>query len=105
RMGKTKTSLDGLSVTPANHATAALYAYTPWVLTGQGGNWLVWNVTKKFVHHVETELQPPGDFVGSPCAAEDADACAFADGDDEGFCHAFTDDDGLTAGFCSLDCA
>jgi hypothetical protein len=105
RQGKSKTSLDGLTVTPTNHATAALYAYTPWVLQGQGGNWLVWNVTKKYVQYIETELAPPGDFIGSPCEATDADACAFADGDDEGFCHAFTADEGFTAGFCSLDCA
>jgi hypothetical protein len=105
RMGKSKKTLDGLTVTPTNHATAALYAYTPWVLTGQGGNWLVWNVTKKFVHHIETELEPPGDFVGSPCAADDAEACGFTDGADEGFCHEFTAEDGLVAGFCALDCA
>ncbi|MGE0789791.1 MAG: hypothetical protein AB7S26_29225 [Sandaracinaceae bacterium] len=49
RAGVRKSSLDPLSVTPANHATAALYAYTPWVLQGSGGNWLVWNVTNRFV--------------------------------------------------------
>ena len=32
-------------------ATAALYAYTPWVLVGRGGTWLVWNVTKKYANH------------------------------------------------------
>jgi hypothetical protein len=105
RQGKAKATLDPLTVTPANHATAALYAYTPWVLTGKGGNWLVWNVTKKFVHHIETELEPPGDFIGSPCADTDAEACMFTDGDDDGFCHAFTASDGFAAGFCSLDCA
>ena len=105
RLGKGKKTLDGLTVTPANHATAALYAYTPWVLQGQGGNWLVWNVTKKFVHHIETELEPPGDFIGSPCDDGDADACGFADGGDEGFCHAFAASEGFAAGFCSLDCA
>lgn len=49
--GVSKRTLDPLTVTPANHATASLYAYTPWVLVGRGGNWLVWNVTRKYVNH------------------------------------------------------
>jgi hypothetical protein len=53
RKGKTGRTLDPKSVTPANHATASLYAYTPWVLQGRGGTWLVWNVTKKYVRHAE----------------------------------------------------
>jgi hypothetical protein len=44
-------TLDPITVTPTNHATASLYAYTPWVLVGRGGNWLVWNVTRKYVNH------------------------------------------------------
>ena len=48
----TRTS-DSLMVTPRNDATAALYAYTPWVLQGTGGNWLVWNVTRKFLKHFD----------------------------------------------------
>lgn len=50
----TRRTLDPKSVTPKNHATASLYAYTPWVLVGRGGNWLVWNVTRKYVRHAET---------------------------------------------------
>lgn len=50
---KPKKTLDPKTVTPANHATASLYAYTPWVLVGRGGNWLVWNVTRKYVRHAE----------------------------------------------------
>ena len=49
RKGHAKRTSDPLTVTPKSHATAALYAYTPWVLQGQGGNWLVWNVTRKFL--------------------------------------------------------
>ncbi len=49
--GVAKRTLDPLTVTPTNHATASLYAYTPWVLVGRGGNWLVWNVTRKYVNH------------------------------------------------------
>jgi len=47
RKGHTSRTLDPTNVTPATNATAALYAYTPWVLPYRGGNWLVWNVTRK----------------------------------------------------------
>lgn len=53
RKGVSRKTLDPKTVTPANHATASLYAYTPWVLVGRGGNWLVWNVTRKYVRHAE----------------------------------------------------
>lgn len=53
KRGVAKTTLDPRRVTPANHATASLYAYTPWVLVGSGGNWLAWNVTRKYVRHAE----------------------------------------------------
>jgi hypothetical protein len=53
RKGRTKRTLDPKSVTPGNHATASLYAYTPWVLVGRGGTWLAWNVTRKYVRHAE----------------------------------------------------
>jgi hypothetical protein len=49
RVGVTMTSSDHYQVTPTDNATAALYAYTPWVLVGSGGNWLVWNVTRRFL--------------------------------------------------------
>jgi hypothetical protein len=38
---------------PANHATASFYAYTACVLLGRGGNWLVWNVTRKSVRDAQ----------------------------------------------------
>ncbi len=53
RKGKTGTTLDRKRVTPQSHATATLYAYTPWVLVGTGGTWLAWNVTRKYVRHAE----------------------------------------------------
>lgn len=61
RRGVARRTLDPRTVTPVNHATASLYAYTPWVLTGRGGNWLVWNVTRKYVRHAEDE-----GFIGAP---------------------------------------
>jgi hypothetical protein len=51
--GRAKRTLDPLSVTPKNHATATMYAYTPWVLVGRGGNWLVWNVQRKYFRHAD----------------------------------------------------
>ena len=37
KVGETKKSLDDVSITPANAATAALYTYTPWVGETGGG--------------------------------------------------------------------
>ncbi len=51
RKGHSERTRDPLTVRPQNHATASLYSYTPWVLVQQGGNWLVWNVTRKFEQH------------------------------------------------------
>jgi hypothetical protein len=53
RVGHSERTLDPLTVTPQNHATASLYSYTPWVLQGSGGNWLVWNITRKFEQHAK----------------------------------------------------
>lgn len=47
--GRTRISEDGFAVTPATHATAAHYAYTPWVLPRQGGNWLAWRVARDYI--------------------------------------------------------
>jgi hypothetical protein len=53
RKGVARSTLDPRRVVPANHATASLYAYTPWVLVGRGGNWLAWNVTRKYVRDAQ----------------------------------------------------
>ncbi len=47
-VGRTAVTVDGVSVTPGNEATAALYQYMPWVLEGSGGNWLFWNLWQKY---------------------------------------------------------
>jgi hypothetical protein len=52
--GHARETLDGVTVVPADDSTAALYAYTPWVLVDQGGNWLVWNVTRRFLAAFDT---------------------------------------------------
>jgi hypothetical protein len=59
RVGRTGKSLDGYFVRPGNHATAAFYGYTPWVLPNHGGNWLVWNVTRKFALHFAQLAETP----------------------------------------------
>jgi hypothetical protein len=53
RRGHTTRTFDPRSVTPATHATAAMYAYTPWVLQGTGGTWLAWNITRKYMLFAE----------------------------------------------------
>jgi hypothetical protein len=67
RKGRARRTLDPISVTPRNHATASLYAYTPWVLEGRGGNWLVWNITRRYLKHFitlgildQSDLEPGG---------------------------------------------
>lgn len=52
-LGVAKRTLDPLTVVPRSNATASFYAYTPWVLPGTGGTWLVWNVTRKYFKHLD----------------------------------------------------
>jgi hypothetical protein len=53
RTGHASASLDHVSVTPRSDATAAIYAYTPWVLPNRGGAWLTWNVTRRYLKHFD----------------------------------------------------
>lgn len=117
RKGKARNTLDPLTVTPQTHATATLYAYTPWVLEGQGGNWLVWNITRRYANALDLQLTPgprPG-FVGSPCT-EDLESlpmdeqaryatCEFSAQGEGGFCFPFTTPSDDALGVCSLMCA
>ncbi len=80
RLGKQRKTLDGRYITPRSHATAALYAYTPWVLPKRGGNWLVWNITKKFKRH----LGLVESFVGGGC--DGTQECVFMEGTQPAFC-------------------
>ena len=52
KKGLPKQTLDTIEVIPESHATAALYAYTPWVLQGQGGTWLAWHIVERFDRHI-----------------------------------------------------
>ena len=61
--GQPRLTLDGVTVTPADPATAALYQYTPIVaLKKAGGNWLFWNLWQKYALAI-------GYFGGSPFPA------------------------------------
>lgn len=70
KVGTAKRTLDGVWVTPRSRATAALYTYTPWVLVGRGGNWLFWNVYRKYARHV-LEGRPNYHWVGGTCDSLD----------------------------------
>lgn len=105
RQGKAKKTLDPLTVTPANHATASLYGYTPWVLPNRGGNWLVWNITRIHSRHFQQlgvmQAPPESPWVGTICET-DGD-CSFSYQGQSGFC--FLDATGQEEkGFCSLPC-
>jgi hypothetical protein len=91
-VGHSKQALDGKIVTPANRATAALYTYTPWVLTGIGGNWLVWNVYRRYSSHI-LKQHPNHHWIGGECAGPQE--CAYDDAECLG------DIDG---GMCSMRC-
>lgn len=104
-VGKSRRTSDQILVTPSNHATAALYGYTPWVLTNRGGNWLVWNVARKFVEHMIANghyHSTPSPWIGTPCQV-DGD-CGFTGSGQQGFCHDFVDVDGASRGFCTIMC-
>lgn len=117
RKGAARNTLDPISITPQSHATASLYAYTPWVLTGSGGNWLVWNITKRYANALQIQVPqgPQPGFVGSPCT-EDLESlpeedqlayatCEFSASGENGFCFPFTAASGESLGVCSLMCA
>ena len=81
-VGMSKKSLEGTSVVPANRATAALYTYTPWVLRGTGGNWLFWNLWRRYAtafSYTEGLRLPFNEgFIGGNCT-DDSD-CTYSGG-------------------------
>jgi hypothetical protein len=54
-VGKTKTTLDGIGVTPETAATASVYTYTPWVASAKN-HVKIWALYTSYVGY-----QPPGD--------------------------------------------
>ncbi|MEC9071481.1 MAG: hypothetical protein VX938_03840 [Myxococcota bacterium] len=90
-VGVSKESADGLIITPANQATAALYTYTPWTLEGTGGNWLFANVYTRYSQHLFGEY-PNRHWIGGACTQPEE--CPFPGGRcmedlDGGTCSAF----------------
>lgn len=82
RKGIARRTLDPLTVTPVNHATAAHYAYTPWVLQGRGGNWLAWNISRLYARHADAlgVLNSGGAEIDAPPPPSHGEACGtFAD--------------------------
>ncbi len=68
RRGLGKRTLDNYWITPENHASAALYAYTPWVLKGTGGTWLAWKTAQLFDQHAYDQRL---DLLGQSSAEEE----------------------------------
>ena len=67
-----KSSLDGYWIVPKSHASASLYAYTPWVLIGSGGTWLAWKTARLFdVHIYENRL----DEINPPSSSNQVNSC------------------------------
>jgi len=97
QVGRGKASVEETIVTPANRATAALYTYTPWVLPGQGGNWLYWNVLRKFSRHF-LKGNRNHRWIGAPCT--DSIECGF----DDARCAFDETADEQSVGVCTLDC-
>jgi hypothetical protein len=67
--GHSGRTLDGYTVVPRSHATASLYSYTPWVLPNRGGNWLLWNITRRYTSAFEAQgIDPRGGGAVDPAA-------------------------------------
>jgi hypothetical protein len=65
-------TLDGVSVTPADASTAAIYQYIPTVAFGKaGGTWLFWNLWKKYA----AALKYAGGGGSAPSTSSIGDAC------------------------------
>jgi hypothetical protein len=81
--GSPLTTLDHVSVTPADASTAAIYQYIPTVAVGQaGGTWLFWNLWKKYAAALKytgaggTAASTAA--IGDPCTV--SGSCAYAGG-------------------------
>lgn len=99
---KTSTTLDGLKVTPANEATAALYNRLPLVAEGKdGGTWVFWNVWNLYAPLLDyagpISSSGGGRWIGEACATDAS--CAV-----EGATCATNYPDGLCTVKCNGDC-
>ena len=62
-----KRTLDNVLIIPKSKATASLYAYTPWVLKGKGGNWLFWNIFYKYMDFIGKQPRLNSGWIGNHC--------------------------------------
>lgn len=74
-------TLDGITITPANPATAALYDRTPRVAEGkEGGTWILWNLFNLYAsqlnYHGPSGQATQGAWIGDPC--QTSGACGYA---------------------------
>lgn len=77
--GNPSTTADGVSVTPSNEATAALYQYAPLVDVGvQGGNWFFWNVYQVYANFTSYPGAIGQSWIGDPCCGDAT--CPYAGG-------------------------
>jgi hypothetical protein len=99
--GATSTTRDGVSVTPRDDSTAALYQYTPVVAEGKpGGNWLFWNLWQKYAMATGYNPPPtggggPATWIGEPCTTNSG--CRY--GGTPGTCATQ-----YPSGLCTLSC-
>ncbi|MCK5798987.1 MAG: hypothetical protein KAI47_17465 [Deltaproteobacteria bacterium] len=110
RPGMTMKTSDGKRITLINQATTILYTYTPWILVGRGGNWLYWNIWRRYAKAMgyTAGLRYPFNegWVGGTCYA-DADCfytgarCRFVN---ENGGTAGANGSSLVAGICTLPC-
>ena len=93
-VGRASNTVDGVSITPANEATAALYQYMPFVNSGaEGGNWLFWNLFQKYALAVAYPGAVSDQFVGDSCCGDAS--CPYA----KGVCAV-----NVSGGMCTASC-
>jgi hypothetical protein len=93
--GTMTTTNDGVVVTPANQATAALYQYTPLVLQGfAGGNWFFWNIYQEYAQFIGYPGATLSTWVGDPCCGDES--CTY----DGGTCAV-----NVPNGMCTASCS
>ena len=78
-----KATLDGVTVTPVDASTAALYQYTPYVKTNAtGGNWMFWNLWQKYATAMNyaggAPVPPTGAWIGDACSSNGT--CSYTGG-------------------------
>lgn len=78
-VGVTLQTVDGVNVTPASEATAAIYQYTPLVAKGGvAGSWLFWNLWQLYTNFVSYFAPSTSAWIGDACCGDSQ--CALVPG-------------------------